>query len=168
VIITATVDGIETTEARFISMSSRTFDRLKQAMDDAGLEILNAQVGAASGSIESQTGKLMKALKYTVTDDGSEKVTVTSGLLGHKAFYGGILNVGANAPDTPVKSYVRTVRGYSLREGRKKLSQGIGFVSGYERVIEIRARPFIQEPFEGLLDKLTRDIETAIKGEVAA
>ena len=158
VVVSGKLHGVKESGDKFRVAGSRAWQNLKEIMDVVGEEMRTTMYSIAAGEIDSNSGRLLRAI-YNRNKENDDRQTITATVgVARRAFYGGILNVGVAGKTVSVKSYVRRVKATSIRQNRKKIAQGIGFVSGYDRTLSIRARPFIDETAQTLGDKLAADI----------
>jgi hypothetical protein len=137
--------------------------RLHTTMEFIGSELVTLMKSRAS-SLERRTGKLDRAF-YTRTDvkDGGNRFLTTTGIT-KRAFYGRFQDTGIGPKVVDVKGYARSVASRNVKEGRRRVASGIGFVSAYKRQMHLARVPFIGSSLEVMRSTIVAEIRLAVAG----
>ena len=153
--------GDQAVVSRFEGADARARERLLPAMEKIGTYV-EALMRLHAGALGKKSGKLGRSFYHKVTQKGTT-VTVTAGV-SRRAFYAAFQDRGVDKTKVDVKGYTRRAKGDDVRQGRRKVAYGVGYVAPYKRDIKIRARPFIARTLQDLQDEIQRDIAQAILG----
>ena len=147
--------------SRFEGVDKNVRERLLPTMEKIGTYV-EALMRSRAAGLGRKSGKLGRSFYHKVSQKGT-MVTVVAGV-SRRAFYAAFQDRGVDKSKVDVKGYARRARGNDVREGRRKIAQGVGFVAPYKRDIKLRARPFIARTLQELQDEIQRDIAAAILG----
>jgi hypothetical protein len=160
------VNGAEQTVSRFAAAGADVKLRLQSSMEYLGGELAALMRSNADIGLDEKTGRLARSFFNRVAVRlGGETFVLTVGLT-RRAFYGGFQDRGIPAKTVDVRGYSRGVKGRDTREGRRRMSSGVGFVSAYRRQMHLDETPFIGRSLEQMESDVLKQIENAVYGGI--
>lgn len=167
--VTATVTGAVEVKARLQEQSSRTWERVKRAVEKAGIELqkdvmLNQLTGNA---LRVRTGRLRRSITQEFTADG----LVARSTVGTNVAYGRFWELGFHGVQN-VGSYLRKNKGRACGMGAYKAhlryregqiaTKGYTGVRAHQRRVNQDPRPFLKPEAEAMRGRVRSLILKAI------
>ncbi len=151
--IIAEVVGAERVVANLRYAPNKIRQQMKDAIDFLGMSILRGVQARLKGvALNVRTGNLRRSINYRFTEGSMGTMT---GSVGTNLVYGRFWEKGFRGV-VNVKAFTRKVQGRSTFNGKKKMSQGIGFVRAHTRNVSQNPRPFLLPELEAQRAEIKR------------